>query len=154
MICVKIYNEPVFIFYTPCFNIPLSLNFDIEIHAPEDEKSVFKEIESYVKRMAKVENITYADGEASTKKSASAVVSTSKIVIPLENLIDFEQEIARQNKKLDKLTNERKSLEGRINNPKFISNAPEDLIKQTKDRIDEILIQEKSIKDLITSLSK
>ena len=136
------------------FNIPLSLNFDIEIHAPEDEKSVFKEIESYVKRMAKVENITYADGEASTKKSASAVVSTSKIVIPLENLIDFEQEIARQNKKLDKLTNERKSLEGRINNPKFISNAPEDLIKQTKDRIDEILIQEKSIKDLITSLSK
>ena len=136
------------------FNIPLSLNFDIEIHAPEDEKSVFKEIESYVKRMAKVENITYADGEASTKKSASAVVSASKIVIPLENLIDFEQEIARQNKKLDKLTNERKSLEGRINNPKFISNAPEDLIKQTKDRIDEILIQEKSIKDLITSLSK
>lgn len=136
------------------FNIPLSLNFDIEIYAPADEKSVFKEIESYVKRMAKVENITYADGEASTKKSASAVVSASKIVIPLENLIDFEQEIARQNKKLDKLANERKSLEGRINNPKFISNAPEDLIKQTKDRIDEILIQEKSIKDLITSLSK
>ena len=136
------------------FNIPLSLNFDIEIHAPEDEKSVFKEIESYVKRMAKVENITYADGEVTAKKSASAVVSGSKIVIPLENLIDFEQEIERQNKKLDKLTNERKSLEGRINNPKFISNAPEDLIKQTKDRIEEILVQEKSIKDLILNLSK
>ena len=136
------------------FNIPLSLNFDIEIHAPEDEKSVFKEIESYVKRMAKVENITYADGDASTKKSASAVVSASKIVIPLENLIDFEQEIARQNKKLDKLANERKSLEGRMNNPKFVSNAPADLIEQTKGRIEEILIQEKSIKALITSLSK
>ncbi len=136
------------------FNIPLSLNFDIKIYASADEKPIFKEIESYVKRLAKVENITYADGEVDSKKSASAVVSASKIIIPLENLIDFEQEIARQNKKLDKLVGERKSLEGRINNPKFVSNAPADLIKQTKDRIDEILIQEKSINDLIDSLSK
>ena len=136
------------------FNIPLSLNFDIEIHASADEKTIFKEIESYVKRMAKVENITYADGEVTAKKSASAVVSASKIVIPLENLIDFDKEIARQNKKLEKLVNERNSLEGRMNNPKFVSNAPADLIEQTKSRIEEILIQEKSIKDLISNLSK
>ena len=135
------------------FNIPLSLNFDIEIHASEDEKPIFKEIESYVKRMAKVENITYADGEITAKKSASTVVSASKIVIPLENLIDFEQEIARQNKKLDKLSAERKSLEGRMNNPKFISNAPAELIEQTKCRIEEILVQEHNINDLIKSLS-
>ena len=136
------------------FNIPLSLNFDIEIHASADEKPIFKEIESYVKRMAKVKNITYVDGEVNAKKSASAVVSASKIVIPLENLIDFEQEIARQNKKLEKLSAERKSLEGRINNPKFVSNAPKELISQTKSRIEEILIQERSINDLISSLLK
>ena len=136
------------------FNIPLSLNFDIEIHASVEEKPIFKEIESYIKRMAKVENISYVDEDVTTKKSASAVVSASKIIIPLENLINFDKEIARQNKKLDKLVVERKSLEDRINNPKFVSNAPADLIKQTKDRIDEILIQEKTITDLIESLSK
>ena len=134
------------------FNIPLSLNFDIEIHASEDEKPIFKEIESYVKRMAKVENITYADGDVNAKKSASAVVSASKIVIPLENLIDFEQEIARQNKKLEKLSGERKSLEGRINNPKFVSNAPVELVEQTNARIAEIKLQENSINELISSL--
>ena len=134
------------------FNIPLSLNFDIEIHASTDEKPIFKEIESYVKRMAKVENITYADGEITAKKSASAVVSASKIVIPLENLIDFDQEIARQSKKLEKLTSERKSLEGRINNPKFMLNAPKELVAQTNDRISEIKIQENSIIELISSL--
>ncbi len=134
------------------FNIPLSLNFDIEIHASADEKPIFKEIESYVKRMAKVENITYVDGEVNAKKSASAVVSASKIVIPLENLIDFEQEIARQNKKLEKLAGERKSLEGRINNPKFVSNAPAELVEQTNARIAEIKMQEESINELISSL--
>ena len=134
------------------FNIPLSLNFDIEIHASEEEKPIFKEIESYVKRMAKVENITYADGDVNAKKSASAVVSASKIVIPLENLINFEQEIARQNKKLEKLSGERKSLEGRINNPKFVSNAPVELVEQTNARIAEIKLQENSINELISSL--
>ena len=135
------------------FNIPLSLNFDVEIHASKEEEPIFKEIESYIKRMAKVGNITYSNSDTQIKKSASAVVSASKIIIPLENLIDFNQEIARQNKKLEKLSGERKSLEGRINNPKFVANAPADLIKQTKERINEILLQEESIKGLIKSLS-
>ncbi len=135
------------------FNIPLSLNFNIEIHASADEKPVFESIESYIKRMAKVENITYSDGDVTTKKSASAVVSASKIIIPLENLIDFNEEIKRQEKKLTKLDGERKSLEGRINNPKFVANAPVDLINQTKARINEIKGQQGAIKELINSLS-
>ena len=137
------------------FNIAMSLNFDIEIHAPKEEKMVFEAIESYIKRMAKVENISYADVDAPiADKSATAVVSASKIAIPLENLIDFKEEIARQEKKLAKLQNERKSLEGRINNPKFVANAPAELIEQTKSRIEEILVQEAAITDLISSLSK
>ena len=134
------------------FNIPLSLKFDIEIHASESEEPIFREIESYVKRMAKVENIVYSNSDENVSKSASAVVSASKIIIPLENLIDFDQEIARQNKKLAKLSAERNSLEDRINNPKFISNAPADLIEQTKTRINEIIVQEESINTLISSL--
>ncbi len=132
------------------FNIAMSVLFDIEIRATELEKPIFMAIESYIKRMAKVQNITYADDSAPVaKKSATAVVSASKIIIPLENLIDFNAEIARQEKKLGKLQNERKSLEGRVNNPKFVANAPAELIKQTKDRIDEILVQENAINELI-----
>ena len=132
------------------FNIAMSVLFDIEIRATELEKPIFMAIESYIERMAKVQNITYADDSAPVaKKSATAVVSASKIIIPLENLIDFNAEIARQEKKLGKLQNERKSLEGRVNNPKFVANAPAELIKQTKDRIDEILVQENAINELI-----
>ena len=134
------------------FNIPLSLKFDIEIHASDNEEPIFREIESYVKRMAKVENIVYSTSDENVSKSASAVVSASKIIIPLENLIDFDQEIARQNKKRSKLSGERNSLEGRINNPKFVANAPAELIEQTKNRINEIIIQEESINALISSL--
>ncbi|MBP3820628.1 valine--tRNA ligase [bacterium] len=132
------------------FNIPMNVKFDIIVDSPIEEKTIFEEIESYIKRMAKVENISYSSNVPD--KSASAVVSASKIAIPLENLIDLEAEIARQNKKLQKLQVERKSLESRINNPKFLENAPQELISQTTDRIDEILVQENAIADLIKSL--
>ncbi len=134
------------------FNIPLSLKFDIKIVANSEQKAIFDEIESYIKRMAKVENISYADQNETFEKSASAVVSSSKIIVPLENLIDFEQEIQRQQKKFDKLDNEKKSLQGRMNNSKFVDNAPKELVDQTKARIDEIEIQQKNIEDLIKSL--
>ena len=135
------------------FNIAMSVKFDIEIRADKNEKPIFEEIEAYIKRLARVENITYGNENADApKKSATAVVWASKIIVPLENLIDFNAEIARQQKKLDKLTAEKKSLSGRINNPKFVANAPQELIKQTKERVEEITLQEKTIETLINSL--
>ena len=117
------------------------------------EKPVFEAIEALIQRLAKVENITYGELDApSPKKSATAVVSASKIVIRLENLIDFNAEIARQKKKLEKLVNEKRSLEGRMKNEKFVQNAPKELIEQTNERIQEITIQEKTINDLIEEL--
>ncbi len=135
------------------FNIPTSLKFNIEIRAEKSEKATFEAIESYIKRLAKVEDISYADDSLPVpKKSATAVVSASKIIIPLENLIDFNEEIKRQQKKLDKLVAEKNSLSGRMANEKFVANAPKELIEQTKSRIEEIQTQENTIKDLIASL--
>lgn len=135
------------------FNISPSIKCDIEIRAEKDEKPIFEEIEAYIKRLARVENISYADMNALVPpKSATAVVSASKIILPLADLIDLDAEVARQQKKLDKLTAEKKSLLGRINNPKFVANAPKELIEQTKARILEIEIQENTISELIKSL--
>ena len=135
------------------FNISPSVKCDIEIRAEKSEKPIFEAIEAYIKRLARVENISYADMDASVPpKSATAVVSASKIILPLADLIDLDAEAARQQKKLDKLTAEKKSLSGRINNPKFVANAPQELIEQTKSRISEIEIQEKTISELIQSL--
>ena len=135
------------------FNIPTSATVDVEIRANDKEKAIFKEIEAYVHRLAKVNNITYAGvNEPIPPKSATAVVSTSKLVIPLADLIDLDAEIKRQEKKLEKLTNEKNSLMGRMKNEKFVANAPKELVEQTNARIEEITAQEGVIKDLIESL--
>ncbi len=135
------------------FNISPSVKVNVEIRAEGREKEIFKVIESYIKRLAKVEEITYAEVDAPMPpKSAAAVVSTSKLVVPLANLIDLEAEIQRQKKKLDKLTNEKNSLAGRMRNEKFVANAPKELVEQTNARIQEIEQQSVIITDLIKSL--
>ena len=135
------------------FNIPTSATVDVEIRSEGREKEIFKAIESYIHRLAKVNNITYAELDASVPpKSATAVVSTSKLIIPLADLIDLGAEIKRQEKKLEKLTNEKNGLLGRMKNEKFVANAPKELVEQTNSRIEEITVQEGVIKDLIESL--
>ena len=135
------------------FNIPTSATVDVEIRAEGKEKEIFTEIEAYIRRLAKVNNITYAEMNAPIPpKSAAAVVSASKLVVPLADLIDLDAEIKRQEKKLEKLTNEKNSLEGRMKNEKFVANAPKELVEQTNARIAEISAQQDVIKDLIDSL--
>ena len=137
------------------FNIPTSREVNVEIRADKDEKEIFEAIESYIHRLAKVDKISYADADApQPPKSATAVVSASKLIVPLADLINLDEEIARQNKKMGKLTAEKNSLEGRMKNEKFVANAPKELIEQTTARIAELIEQENIIKDLIKSLQE
>ena len=135
------------------FNISPSIKVNIEVLAPSEEKPVFEAVIPYLQRLARVENVKFIENtDNSSKKSATAVVSASKIIIPLENLIDMDEEIARQNKKLDKLLKEKSSLEGRVNNPKFVGKAPKELVEETKAKIEELSGQQKAIEDFINLL--
>lgn len=135
------------------FNISPSVKVNIEIRPEQSEKSIFESVLAYIKRLARVEEISFADEKAPVpKKSATTVVSASKIVIPLEDLIDINAEITRQQKKLDKLITEKNSLSGRLKNKKFVENAPKEVVDETKAKIDEISTQQKIIEKLIKSL--
>ena len=133
--------------------IPVSTKVNIEVLANAQEEAIFKKVEAYLHRLARVEDIKYVDDSHKTlKQSASAVVSNSKIIVPLAGLIDLNEEIKRQNKKLEKLLAEKNSLLARTNNEKFMANAKPELIEQTKNRIEELTVQETAINELIESL--
>jgi valyl-tRNA synthetase len=79
-------------------------------------------------------------------------VGNSKIIVPLKGLIDLEEEIARQDKKIQKLEIELKPLLGRINNEKFTSSAPEDVVLKTRERIKEVETEIQAIREIIENL--
>jgi len=135
------------------FNISTAIKLNIEIRADKDEKAIFQSVIPSIKRLARVEGISFEDETSPVpKKSATAVVSGSKIIIPLADLIDINAEIARQQKKLDKILTEKNSLSGRLNNKKFVDNAPKELIEETNARVEELSVQQDLIEKLIESL--
>ena len=100
-----------------------------------------------------LENIEYISADTVIKQAGSATVGNAKLSIPLAGLIDIDTEIARQNKKLEKLSKEKFGLENRLNNKNFVEHAPEEVLAQTKNRIEELTIAENTIKELINSLT-
>ena len=74
------------------FNISPSIPINIEIRAEKGEKPVFEAVTSYIKRLARINEISFADASTDVpKKSAACVVSKSRIIIPLEDLIDLQK---------------------------------------------------------------
>lgn len=135
------------------FNISPSIKVNIEIRGEKVEDLFISDVISYIKRLARVEKVDFGLPDAKVpKKSASAVVSDFKIIIPLEDLIDLNEEITRQQKKLEKLLQEKNSLTGRMSNKKFVENAPQEVIDQTNARIEEISLQQNAIEELVESL--
>ena len=134
------------------FGVPVKSPVDVKIAADEHQTEIFKKAESYIKRLARVENIEYIDGKTVVKQAGSAAVGNAKLIVPLAGLIDIDQEIARQNKKLEKLSKEKGGLTGRMNNKNFVDNAPATVLEQTKARIEELTVEENTIKELIESL--
>ena len=131
------------------FNIPLASKIDIII---DNNEELYSQIIPYLNRLAKVNSIKF-EKNTNHSKSAYCVVDDTKITIPLEDLIDINQEIARQKKKIEKLENELKSISARLNNQKFVSSAPSDVVEKTKARKDELEGEIKLIEETIKRLN-
>ncbi|MEM9709121.1 MAG: valine--tRNA ligase [Pseudomonadota bacterium] len=86
-----------------------------------------------IQRLARIETIEKAD--AAPKGSATITVEGGTFALPLEGLIDIDDEKARLQKGLDKLTKELGGLKGRLNNPKFVASAPEDVVAETREAL-------------------
>ncbi len=131
------------------FNIPLSAKINIVV---DNNEKLFLSIAPYLNRMAKVDDVKF-DKESNIEKSAYCTVFDTKITVPLADLIDINQEILRQKKKIEKLEPELKSISARLNNDKFINSAPSDVVDKTKERQQELLCQIDLIKQTIKKLS-
>ncbi len=131
------------------FNIPLGATIDIII---DNNEELYKQIIPYLNRLAKVNSVKFEKNN-NAKKSAVCTVLDTKITVPLEDLIDINQEIARQNKKIEKLMPELKSIEGRLGNDKFVSSAPKEVVEKTKTRKAELEAEINLIKETIAKLS-
>lgn len=135
------------------FNIAPSIPLKAQI-APADTstRDLIARMEDHIKRLARIAELQIVDKLPARKGSARAVVGASEIAVPLEGLIDFENERSRLEKELNKLINERGGLEKRLSNQDFISRAAPDVVETTRARAEELDDQVAKLRAVIEAL--
>ena len=69
--------------------------------------------------------------------SAQTVLGEATLALPLEGVIDFAAERARIEKELSKLDGEIMRLEKKLSNEKFVANAPEAVVAEQREKLDD-----------------
>ena len=105
-----------------------------------------------INRLARLETVQIVDS-ADSKGAAQLVVEEATIYLPLADLMDVDAEKARLQKNLDKLTKEAGSLKGRLSNEKFLAKAPEHVVAEAKEQLEDLEAQSEKIKAALDRLS-
>ena len=89
--------------------------------------------EVMIKRLARIDSLTPAD--SLPKGCITVPADGASFGLPLADVIDVEEEKARLEKTLGKLEKELGGLRGRLNNPKFVESAPEDVVEEARENL-------------------
>jgi valyl-tRNA synthetase len=112
-----------------------------------------KETNQYIQDLAFTEKVTVLDDRKTIPISATALLGGTKILIPLEGLIDIKSEQSRLERKLTKIQKDLKSTEQQLSNHNFLSNAPKDIVKQLESRRENLIRDKQKIAEQIKMLS-
>jgi valyl-tRNA synthetase len=103
--------------------------------------------------IARLENLEVGT-DGNLMKCAVAPVSVGdtqvKVIIPLEGLVDFGEELKRIQKTIEKLDKDINLLTNKLANEKFVANADEDVIAADRQLLAQSKIQIISLKESLT----
>jgi valyl-tRNA synthetase len=96
----------------------------------EAGRAAFATNEALILKLARIDSVTeMAD---LPKGSVTIPVEGGTFALPLADIIDVDEEKARLEKALGKLEKEIGGLKGRLNNPKFAENAPDEVVAEAR----------------------
>ena len=99
---------------------------------------VIPEIQGYIKNMANISSIKVIPVEETAADDVmTAAVKDAEILIPLQDLVDFDEEIKRLEKEQERLRSEVARVEKKLANKGFVSKAPEAVVQEERDKGDK-----------------
>ena len=115
----------------------------------------FEEIkESSMPLMSANEIQIQSDKSGIAEDAVSVVVADAVVYLPMEELVDFEQELDRLTKEEARLTKELARVNGMLNNEKFISKAPEAKINEERAKLEKYTQMMEQVQERLKGLRK
>jgi valyl-tRNA synthetase len=110
--------------------------------------------QDYIKDLAKVSDLTLTAAviEDDLKQTMVGVTGTVQVLIPLAGVIDIDALRAKLEKDLAKAEKEVQSFKGRLQNQKFVDQAPPEVVQGARDTLAEAEKQVEILRDRLARL--
>ncbi|MDG1841725.1 MAG: valine--tRNA ligase [Crocinitomicaceae bacterium] len=115
-----------------------------------ENKEIDRSFDSVISKIGNLTKLEYA--EEKVAKAHSFLIDSNEFFIPFGEGIDMEQEMKKLHEDLDYTKGFLKSVQGKLNNERFVSNAPQNIVdierKKEADALGKIEVLEKKISAL------
>ena len=136
-------------------NAPMSKQIQLMISTSDDQVQHDLETNvSYLKKFTNASELLVERNMPAPEKAMSAIVTGAELFIPLADLINIEEEIARLNKELVKYTKEVERVEKKLNNPGFVGKAPAHVIEEEQAKAQDYKEKRAAVEVRISELAK
>ena len=137
-------------------NVPA--NRKVKIYVVSEDKELlagFEELKDAMIRLANASDfIMQQNKEGIGEDAISVVVPDAAAYLPLEDMIDFDQEIERLTKEEARLTKEIARSNGMLGNEKFVSKAPAAKVQEEREKLEKYQQMMAQVKDRLASLKE
>ena len=117
------------------------------------ERQILTVGQPYILDQVKVESLTITPAlEQELPQTIVGVVGTVQILIPLSGVVDVDVLRAKLEKDLQKAEGEVKSFTARLQNPKFVAQAPPDVVQGARETLVEAQKQVEILRDRLSRL--
>ncbi|MCT7691347.1 MAG: valine--tRNA ligase [Lactobacillus iners] len=114
-------------------NAPMSSAIDIMIQLDNSkDKHILLDNRDYVENLLHPKSLVVDTNVVAPKLAKSAVIAGAQIFVPLAELVDLSEEIAKMDKEIDHLQEEVKRCKAKLANKGFVAHAPEAVIEKEK----------------------
>ena len=126
----------------------------IVVSENEDVRKIFEDGKVFFATLAHASDVLIqADKTGIEKDAVSAVIHQAVIYMPFAELVDIAEEKARLAKEEEKLHKEIARASGMLNNPNFVSKAPEAKIQAERDKLEKYTQMLKQVEERLEALN-
>jgi len=135
-------------------NIKPGDRIQLMIAAKSDLQTVFQASSDQIARLTRAAEVSIDGNLEMPKASARAVLAGgAEVAVPLEGLIDFEQESARLRREQEKLQQEAAKLDAQLGNADFVARAPAEKVAELRARIADIAQRTTALDQMMEALA-